>query len=104
MKSRETTVTGSGEELFADGERALQPCDGRGEHELCVETELLGEFRTPLFGEARRAEDRKALNRALGEQFARDQPCFHRLSNADVIGDQQAHGLLTQPSRSGTSW
>jgi len=82
------------EDRFVGGESALQAGDRAGEDEGGVESELLGEFRAPLLGKARRAEHREAACAALGEHLRCHESSLDGLADADVVGDQQPDGLV----------
>ena len=77
----------------ADRKIALQSCGGRGEHQLGVQMELLVEFSLPLLRQVRGAEHRKSGGVSGGEQFLGDEPGFHGLADADVIRDEESHGV-----------
>lgn len=58
-----------------------------------VQVELVAQFGFPLFAEMRRTEDAEAAHDAAIEQFAdyeRRLDCFAR---ADVVSDEQPHGI-----------
>ena len=58
--------------------------------------EALLQFALPLLAQVRRAEHGQALDLATVEQLAGDQRAFDGLADTDVVGDQQAHGVLLQ--------
>ena len=81
------------EDRFAHVQIAFQPGRRAGQHQLGVDVELVAQFGLPLLGQLRRTEHGQPLNLAAVEQFAGNQQRLHRLADADIIGDQQAHGV-----------
>jgi hypothetical protein len=58
-----------------------------------MQMELRPQLELPLLGEVRRAEHGKALSVAAVQHLSGDQRSLDRLADADIVGDQQPHGL-----------
>ena len=77
-------------------ELALQPPCGAGQDQLGLETELLPQFVPPLLGQCGAAQHGQAACLAELQQLLGDEPGLDGLTDADVIGDEEAHDILTQ--------
>jgi len=58
--------------------------------------ELFVQLLLPLLGEMRRAQHGESANLAAVKQFASDDRRLNSLADADIIGNQQAHGIELQ--------
>ena len=81
------------EDRDAQRQVALQALDRAAQHQLGLDVELLGQLALPLLGQVRRAEHGHPSDLAAVEQFAGDDGRFDGLADADIVGDQQAHGV-----------
>ncbi|OQA17879.1 MAG: hypothetical protein BWY63_02230 [Chloroflexi bacterium ADurb.Bin360] len=74
----------------------FQPGGSACQHQFRLDVEFLGQLALPLFGQMRRTEHRQPLHLAAIQQLAGDQPRLDGLADADVVGDEQAHGIEAQ--------
>jgi hypothetical protein len=72
---------------------ALQALDRAAQHQFGVEVEFFRQLALPLLRQVRWAQHGQAADLAAVQQLARDDARFDSLADADVIGDQQAHGV-----------
>ena len=81
---------------LADPGVALQPCHRPRQDELCIDVELIEQFRLPLLGQVRRAEHRQPLDLRSVEQLPRQEASLDRLPDPNVIGDQDTDRIELQ--------
>ena len=74
-------------------ERPFEPSGRRRGDGDSGDQEFRRQLLHPLVDEVRRAEDGDAFDLAAVEQFAGDQAALDRLADADVVGDQEPHGV-----------
>ena len=84
------------EQRLAQAQAALQPRSRRRHDEHGVDVELVPHLGLPLLGEVRRREDGHPVDLAAVVQFAGDQHRLNGLPDADVVGDEEADGLLAE--------
>ncbi len=84
------------EERLADAAALLEPADGRGQHQLGLDVELVRQLRLPLLSEVRWAQHGQAPYLAAIKELAGHEPGFDRLADADVGGDEQADHVLLE--------
>jgi hypothetical protein len=78
------------------GQPALEAAHRAGANDLGGEAKLVFDLLLPLVAEVRRAEDAGAGDLSAVEQFAGDEQRFDGLADADVVGDEHAHGVEPQ--------
>jgi len=71
----------------------LQPARRMGQHQFGGDMKFLIQLALPLFGQLRRAEHGDAFDLAAVEQLAGDEAGLNGLADADIVGDEQAHGI-----------
>ena len=86
----------TGEDRLVAGQAPFEVANGAGQDQLSIKTELLGELLLPLGCQARRAQDGQARRGALGQELGCDQAGLNGLADADVVGDEEADGLLAE--------
>ncbi len=82
--------------VLVDGRtpRHLESVHRRGQQQLGVDPELAAQFRLPLGGELRGAENHEALCVAGREKFRGDQSGFDGLADTDTVCDEQSGRVL----------
>ena len=82
--------------VVSDSEAALKATYGRTQYQFGIDVELVAELSLPLLREMRWTEDREAVNLAAIEEFTSDQAGLDGLADADIVGDQEPHGIEPQ--------
>jgi len=92
-------------EPFEDGltadALAFQAADRARQHQFGLQAELGAQLAGPLLGQRRAAQHRKPAGVPDSQQFDCDEGRLDGLADADVIGDQQADGILPQGHQKG---
>ena len=82
---------------LAETKSTLQAGRGGWQHEGGVYVELVAHLRLPLLREVRRRKDGDTFDLPTIHKLASDQKGFHGLADTDVVGDEEADGVQTQP-------
>ncbi len=85
----------------ADGQIPFQPLDGAAEDQFGLDMKLFRQFLLPLLGQVGRAQYGETIDFASVQHFPGDERGFHGLADADVVSDEQAHGVQFQGHHEG---